>query len=65
MNGSCPTNFLDGLIHEAIEKLDAIGLRVVVVMSDMGSNFYSLALHLGITSGKPWFMHNKSLLFDV
>ena len=63
VNGSCPTDFLDGLIREAIEKLDAIGLRVLVVMSDMGSNFHSLALHLGITSEKPWFMHNNKVYF--
>ncbi len=32
VNGFCPTDFLDGLIREAIEKLDAIGLRVLVVI---------------------------------
>ena len=63
VNGSCPTDFLDGLMREAIEKLDAIGLRVLVVMSDMGLNFHSLALHLGITSEKPWFMHNNKVYF--
>ena len=54
---------LDGLIREAIDKLDVIGLRIVVVMSDMGSNFYSLANHLGITPEKPWFMHNNKVYF--
>ncbi|CAB3981577.1 Transposable element P transposase [Paramuricea clavata] len=63
VNGSCPTDFLDGLIRKAIEKLDAIGLRVLVVMSDMGSNFYSLALHLGITPEKPWFTHKNKIYF--
>ena len=63
VNGSCPTDFLDGLIREAIEKLDAIGLRVLVVMSDMGSNFHSLALRLGITPEKPWFTHNNKVYF--
>ena len=38
---------------------DAIGRDVVVVMSDLGSNFHSLAKHLGIAPEKPWFMHNQ------
>jgi hypothetical protein len=63
VNGSCSTDVLDGLIREAIDKLDVIGLRIVVVMSDMGSNFYSLANHLGITPEKPWFMHNNKVYF--
>ena len=63
VNGSCPTDLLDGLIRGAIEKLDGIGLRVLVVMSDMGSNFHSLALRLGITSEKPWFTHNNKVYF--
>ena len=63
VNGSCPTDLLDGLIRGAIEKLDGIGLRVLVVMSDMGSNFHSLALRLGITSEKPWFIHNNKVYF--
>ena len=49
VNGFCPTDYLDGLTREAIEKLDTVGLRVIVVMSDMGSNFHTLAMHLGIT----------------
>lgn len=63
VNGSCPTDFLDGLIREAIEKLDTIGLRVIFVMSDMGSNFHSLAMHLGITPDKPWFIYNNKVYF--
>ena len=63
VSGSCPTDFLDGLIREAIEKLDVIGLRVIVVMSNMGSNFHSLAMHLGITPDKIWFTHNNKVYF--
>ncbi|CAB3997362.1 Hypothetical predicted protein [Paramuricea clavata] len=29
----------------------------------MGSNFHSLALHLGITPEKPWFTHNNKVYF--
>ena len=63
VNGSCSTDILDGLVQEAIDKLDAIGLKVKVVMSDMGSNFHSWANYLGITPEKPWFVHNKQVIF--
>ena len=63
VNGSCSTDILDGLVREAIDKLDAIGLKVKVVMSDMGSNFQSWANYLGITPEKPWFVHNKLVIF--
>ena len=63
VNGSCSTDILDGLVREAIDKLDAIGLNVKVVMSDMGSNFHSWANYLGITPEKPWFVHNKQVIF--
>lgn len=57
VNGSCPIDVLDSLIKEAIEKLDVLGVRFLVVMSDMGSNFYSWAIYSGITLEKPWFTH--------
>ena len=62
-NKSCPVDTLEDLLREAIDKLNGIGLNVVVVMSDMGSNFYSLSIHLGITPDKPWFMHNNEKIF--
>ena len=62
-NKSCPVNTLKDLLREAINKLNGIGLNIVVVMSDMGSNFYSLSIHLGITPDKPWFMHNNEKIF--
>ena len=38
----------------------------MVVMSDMGSNFYSLSLRLKVTPESPCFMHNDKyfLMFD-
>ena len=36
-------------------------------MSDMGSNFQSLANHLQVTPAKPWFKYNNRkyfLMFD-
>ena len=67
VNNSCPVDTLEDLIKEAIDKLDGIGLNIVVVISDMGSNFYSLSLHLKVTAEKPWFVHNGKriyLMFD-
>jgi hypothetical protein len=67
VNGGCPSDVLEILIKGAIDKVESIGLNVVVVMSDMGSNFHSLALHLNVTPEQPWFMHNNKkyfLMFD-
>ncbi|CAB4010470.1 Transposable element P transposase [Paramuricea clavata] len=67
VNGGCPSDVLETLIKGAIDKVESIGLNVVVVMSDMGSNFHSLALRLNVTPEQPWFMHNNKkyfLMFD-
>ena len=63
----CPREEMEDLMKDAIDKVEGIGLNVVVVMSDMGSNFQSLATHLGVTPEKPWFLHNGKkyfLMFD-
>ena len=62
-----PTAILEDIVKEALEKLDQIGLNVLIVMSDMGSNFHSFANRMGVTPDKPWFTHgNKTyfLMFD-
>ena len=67
VNGGCPMKEMEELMKDAIDKVEGIGLDVVVVMSDLGDNFQSLAKHLGITPEKPWFMHNQKkyyLMFD-
>ena len=46
VNGACPKDEIDMLLREAIDKLQGIGLKVLVVVSDMGSNFQSLAKYL-------------------
>ena len=58
-NGACPSKIMEDLMKEAIEKLESIGLDVVVVMSVQGSNFHSLAKHLN----QPWFIHNNKMYF--
>ena len=63
VNGACPRDEMEMLMKEAIDKLKGIGLTVVVVMSDMGSNFQSLAKHLNITPENPWFIHNNQKYF--
>ena len=62
-NESCPVDTLEYLLKEAIDKLNGIGLNVIVVMSDMGSNFYSLSIRLVVTPEKPWFIHNNKKIF--
>ena len=67
VNGGCPTEILEDIMKEALDKLDQIGLNVLIVMSDMGSNFHSFANRMGVTPDKPWFTHgNKTyfLMFD-
>ena len=52
---------------DAIDEVEGTGLNIVVVTSDMGSNFHSLANHLGVTPERPWFIHNNKnyfLMFD-
>ena len=67
VNGGCPTREMEELMKDAIDKVEGIGLNVVVVTSDLGSNFQSLAKHLNISPESPWFMHNQRkiyLMFD-
>ena len=66
VNGGCPREEME-LMKNAIDKVEGIGLNVVVILSDMESNFQSLAQHLGVTPERPWFMHNNKkyfLMFD-
>ena len=63
VNRGCPRDAMEDIVKEAIDKLECIGLNVVVVMSDQGSNFYSLANHLKVTPEEPWFIHNGRKIF--
>ena len=54
---------MQDIVKEAIDKLECIGLNVVVVLSDQGSNFYSLAQRLKVTPDEPWFTHNGRKIF--
>ena len=61
VNGACDKDETERLMKEAIDKLDVIGLKVLVILSDMGSNFHSLVNHLNITPENPWFIHNNTV----
>ena len=50
VNESCPVDTLEDLTKEAIDKLDGIGLNVVVIISDIGSNFYTLFIRLKVAA---------------
>jgi DNA transposase THAP9 len=51
------------LLFECLDRLQAIGLHVVVVVSDQGPNFQQLVRNLGITAQKPYFEHSGSKYF--
>ena len=61
VNGARPRDEM--LMKEVIDKLKGISLTVVIVMSEMGSNFQSLAKHLNITPENPWFIYNNRKYF--
>ena len=42
VDGACHKDEAERLMKEAIDKLDAIGLKVLVIMSDMGPKFSKL-----------------------
>ena len=55
--------FLKNAIIHAIKKLQEIGLDIITLSSDMGSNFLSLAKLLGATAQSPYFMVNNKKVF--
>lgn len=65
VNEACSADETERMMKEAIDKLENIGLKILVVMSDMGSNFHSLVRHLGVSPEKPWFIHNNTKNFVI
>jgi len=56
------------IIQEAIRKLKSIGLKVVGLISDMGSNFYQLTKLLNINNRKSYFTVDEEkiyYMFDI
>ncbi len=68
VNESCSIDMVKEKLTDAINKLRDIGLNVLGVVSDIGSNFQMFVDEMGITPDNPWFVHNgKKILyiFDV
>lgn len=67
-NKMFPANSLKNVIYRAIAMLQEIGLKVTVLVSDMGSNNLQLAKMLGVTSEHPYFFVNEQkvvYIFDI
>lgn len=54
---------LDSLIKEAIRKLTEIGLKVDVLISDMGSNLVALSKRLGVSPDSPFFTLDEKKIY--
>ena len=52
-------------LFQVIDKIKSIGLEIVAVISDLGSNFQSFITELGITEVQPWFVHNGDKIFYI
>ena len=67
VNESCDSQKVQEKLHDFIDKVETIGLKVVAVVSDIGSNFQKLIREMGITPDNPWFLHKERkivYLFD-
>ena len=68
VNESCPSEKLQAKLYEMIDTLTAVGLHVVTIISDLGSNFQKLLTHLKVTPQQPWFIYKGMkivFLFDT
>ena len=64
VNESCSSDIVKEKLTDAITKLENIGLNVLGVVSDIGSNFQKFVREMGITPENPWFIHNgKTILY--
>lgn len=51
------------IISEAVRKIKNIGLQIVGLTSDMGSNFYQLTRLLDINDKTPYFKIDEEKIF--
>nr|CAH7759939.1 unnamed protein product [Callosobruchus chinensis] len=64
VNSVCPARKLEQLLKKNIERLQCIGLNVLAVVCDMGSNNIKLSENLQITAERPFFVcGNKEVAF--
>ena len=57
VHGACDSSKVKEKLLETIDKVQSIGLKVVAVISDLGSNFQKFVKELSVTPTKPWFLH--------
>jgi hypothetical protein len=57
VNSTCPGNMLKGIVVETILHLNAIGLKVCVVVCDLRSNNIQMARLLNVTAEQPFFVY--------
>nr|CAH7738813.1 unnamed protein product [Callosobruchus chinensis] len=64
VNSVCPARKLEQLLKKNIERLQCIGLNVLAVVCDMGSNNIKLSKNFQITAERPFFLcGNKEVAF--
>ena len=54
---ACNGELLKRLLFQCLDKMNDVGLDVTVVISDQGTNFQNVTMHLGVTAEKPYFEH--------
>ena len=60
VNESCGYDKLKEIVDNALLQLEAIGLKVVAIVSDQGANFIQYYNAMGVTEEKPFLeMHGK------
>ena len=68
VNESCPSEKLLAKLYEMLDTLTAVGLHVVTIVSNLGSNFQKLLTHLKVIPQQPWFIYKGMkivYLFDT
>lgn len=64
-NSTINASYLLDILHKVIINLRNIGLKVVSIISDMGSNFVKLSELLHINIEKPYFKINNQKIFYI
>lgn len=65
VNESCGTTQLHTILDEALLHLESLGLNVVSVVSDQGSNFLKLFASLGVSPYHPYFEMRGKQYFTI
>ncbi len=63
VKNNMPAESLVPILLQSLSELKALGLKVVVICSDQGSNFWSLLSILGVDKDKPYFEHDGQVVF--